>query len=67
MQHQLWADQQYGHPALLCGNYGNLKEHQMFFLKCEGIICDTVPSCLCTEETTVKIHMTSPTVWMSYI
>lgn len=41
---KLQVVQRYGHPVLLwCGNYGNLKEHQMFHLKCEGIICDTVP------------------------
>lgn len=42
MHHHLQTPQHSGHPALLCyGSYGNLIEHQMFHLKCEGIICDT--------------------------
>lgn len=42
-----WAGQHYGHPVLLsCGSYGNFKEHQMFSLKREGIVCDAVPPSL---------------------
>lgn len=62
MHHQLRADHHYGHPALLCcGSYGNLKEHQMFYLKCEGIICVTV-----RRQKTVEINTSSPAVGMIY-
>ncbi len=41
---------------LCCGSYGNLKEHQMFYLKCEGSICDTVPPSLYGGKSSQNSH-----------
>lgn len=65
MHQQLQAEQHYGHPVLLCcGSYGNLKEHQMFYLKCEGIICDIVPPCIYGARNGPNPHDFSN--WLNY-
>lgn len=66
MHQQLQAEQHYGHPVLLCcGSYGNLKEHQMFYLKCEGIICDIVPPSIYGARNSPNPHDFSN--WLNYL